>query len=560
MAIVIERTITVKNDKSTLDNPLYLYVGDGDIIYLFTIKEMKKAATFGSINQSNLITEQASYGEVRIYKPDAQLAFTTRAEIIDDKLQALFSYDHIDQLDEAGIHQLQIHLYDDDNEERNRFTIPPVELNVLFPVGTSTSAVGAAEVGQAEARAGEQIDTFLDDGSYNKTEWVTGDKITSGKLNKIEDALYQINEGNNNDYITREELNADLAGKANKSHSHSEYALKSSIPTVPTRTSQLINDSGYVTNNNLPAIPTKVSELTNDSGYITNAGVPTRVSQLTNDSGYITAANMPTVPTMTSQLVNNSGYVTAADLPVIPTKTSQLINDSGYITGISSEYVTESELNNKNYASKDYVTSAINNAQLSGGDGSSPNIDLSIYATKDDLANKANIYDIPSNVSAFTNDAGYVTEAIVDNMINSAQLGNNGNINVDLSAYATIAYVDQEINTIELIPGPQGPKGEAGPEGPKGEDGTVSFEDLTDEQKASLKGEQGPQGEQGEVGPQGPQGEKGDSFTYADMTDEDKADLTQGFVTCSTGVIRIEVVNVLPEIEEPGVLYIVKGE
>jgi hypothetical protein len=35
-------------------------------------------------------------------------------------------------------------------------------------------------------------------------------------------------------------------------------------------------------------IPTKVSELQNDSGYITDADVPTKTSDLTNDSGFIT--------------------------------------------------------------------------------------------------------------------------------------------------------------------------------------------------------------------------------------------------------------------------------
>ena len=266
MAIVIERTITVKNDKATLDNPLYLYVGDGDITYLFTIKEIKKSAFFGKIDASNSLTDDKSYGEVRIYKPNDELAFTTRAEIIDDKLQALFTYDHIDQLTEAGVHQLQIHLYDDESNERNRFTIPPIELNVLFPVGTSTSAVDYAVAGYAEARQEDPIDTFNEDGSYNKTEWTTGDKITSNKLNKIEDAIYEISNADN-PYVTATELELSLANKANRTHSHTEYALKTSIPAVPTKTSQLYNDSGYITN---ASIPTKTSELINDNGYITD--------------------------------------------------------------------------------------------------------------------------------------------------------------------------------------------------------------------------------------------------------------------------------------------------
>lgn len=93
--------------------------------------------------------------------------------------------------------------------------------------------------------------------------------------------------------------------------------------------------------------------------------------------------------------------------------------------------------------------------------------------------------------------------------------------------------------------GPQGPQGEVGPQGPqgiqgiqgpqgeKGADGTVSFDELTEAQKESLRGEdgkpftydmfteeqlaglkgpQGPKGEQGpagETGPQGPQGIQG---------------------------------------------------
>jgi hypothetical protein len=581
MAIVIERTITVKNDKAILDNPLYLYVGDGDIVCLFTIKEIKKAATFGAISQTNLITESASYGEIRIYKPDDELVFTTRAEIIDDKLQALFSHKNIDQLNEAGVHQLQIHLYDESNGDRNRFTIPPVELNVLLPVGTTVSSVNNATVGYAALRINEEpIDVFNEDGSYNKTEWATGDKITSSKLNKIENALYMINSADE-DYVTAAEMEAELANKANKSHPHSEYMLKTQMPTIPTKTSQLVNDSGFITSANLPNVSN------------------------------------------------------------IPTKTSQLTNDSGFITSVPSEYITESELTAKNYANKDYVTSAINNAQLGGGsDGS--DIDLSIYATKNDLNNYTTREyvngvedDLKKRISVELIDV----YSYIDEELDKIPGGDGGNGNVDLSDYATITYVGQEIagakdyarthceaNNLDMKEyvdqeigkvsegvqgpkgdqgeqgiqgpiGPQGPKGDRGEQGPKGDTGEqgpagadgadgkdFTYDMFTEEQLAALKGEKGDKGEQGEKGEKGDRGEqgadgtmtfedlteeqkaslkgdKGDAFTYADMTDEDKADLTQGFVTCTDGAIiitRIKVVETLPGTEEPGVLYIVK--
>ena len=64
--------------------------------------------------------------------------------------------------------------------------------------------------------------------------------------------------------------------------------------------------------------------------------------------------------------------------------------------------------------------------------------------------------------------------------------------------------------------GPEGPQGEVGPQGPagpqgeKGADGTMTFEDLTPEQKASLKGDKGDKGDTGAAGPQGEPGPKGD--------------------------------------------------
>lgn len=73
--------------------------------------------------------------------------------------------------------------------------------------------------------------------------------------------------------------------------------------------------------------------------------------------------------------------------------------------------------------------------------------------------------------------------------------------------------------------GPQGPQGEQGPKGEKGDkgaDGTMSFEDLTDEQRASLKGDKG---DKGDKGYKGDKGDKGDAFTYADFTAEQLAAL-----------------------------------
>ena len=99
---------------------------------------------------------------------------------------------------------------------------------------------------------------------------------------------------------------------------------------VPTKTSELQNDSNFASTND---IPTKTSELQNDSNFASTADIPTKVSELENDSKFVTEDELTA-----------KGYASTSD---IPTKTSQLTNDSSF--------VTESDLTAKDYADKTYV-------------------------------------------------------------------------------------------------------------------------------------------------------------------------------------------------------------
>lgn len=100
------------------------------------------------------------------------------------------------------------------------------------------------------------MDTFNKNGSYNKTIWNLGDKITSDKLNKIEAAIYQINDtyateeyvdniafgGDVDKFITKEELEA-------KEYltEHQDISHLASKEELPTNVSELANDAGYLT-------------------------------------------------------------------------------------------------------------------------------------------------------------------------------------------------------------------------------------------------------------------------------------------------------------------------
>ena len=62
---------------------------------------------------------------------------------------------------------------------------------------------------------------------------------------------------------------------------------------------------------------------------------------------------------------------------------------------------------------------------------------------------------------------------------------------------------------LQYLTGPKGDRGERGEQGPKGADGVMRFEELTSQQRETLKGAQGPVGPAGPIGPQGPTGPAG---------------------------------------------------
>ena len=64
-------------------------------------------------------------------------------------------------------------------------------------------------------------------------------------------------------------------------------------------------------------------------------------------------------------------------------------------------------------------------------------------------------------------------------------------------------------STLQYLTGPKGDRGERGETGPRGADGVMRFEELTSQQRESLRGPQGLTGPQGPMGQTGPQGNTG---------------------------------------------------
>lgn len=124
----------------------------------------------------------------------------------------------------------------------------------------------------------------------------------------------------------------------------------------------------------------------------------------------------PTKSEVTTEI--NNSIADKADKSEIPTKVSQLENDEGYLTSIPETYITEDELNNKNYATKTEVEgkqnqliSGTNIKTINGesilGEGNieiEDGPDLSNYYNKTESDNKYQLkgdYITPNNIDTY---------------------------------------------------------------------------------------------------------------------------------------------------------------
>ncbi|MBQ5918480.1 MAG: tail fiber protein [Lachnospiraceae bacterium] len=149
---------------------------------------------------------------------------------------------------------------------------------------------------------------------------------TLDTLKELSDAL-----GNDPNFATT--VANQIGNKANSVHTHVVKDI-TDFPTIPTRTSQLINDSGFLTSSSGVITSVSWSDIKDKPNFSTVA----------TSGSYNDLSNKPTIPnvynkTLTIQkngtnvatFTSNSNTDVTADITV-PTKTSQLTNDSGFLT------------------------------------------------------------------------------------------------------------------------------------------------------------------------------------------------------------------------------------
>ena len=147
------------------------------------------------------------------------------------------------------------------------------------------------------------------------------------------------------------------------SNTLTSYNDLTDLPSIPTATSELTNDSNFVTSNdlsqvafdgsytslsNLPDIPVDTSDLNNDSGFITKDvndltyyTLSSNLSAVATSGDYNDLSNTPTIPTNTSDLNNDSGYITLSNLGWTDKTSDITVNNTNINTNRTKLFVNE---------------------------------------------------------------------------------------------------------------------------------------------------------------------------------------------------------------------------
>lgn len=142
------------------------------------------------------------------------------------------------------------------------------------------------------------------------------------------------------------------------------------------------------------------------SYYYNKSEVDSIVSSIEND-----------IPTNISELINDTGYITSEALDGYATE--QYVQNQGYITGITSDMIS---------SALGYIPGT---SDFSGD--------------YDDLTNKPTIPVVPTNVSAFTNDAGYITSSALPT--NYVTTNTTQEITGNKSLTGAISYTAERFNS-----------------------------------------------------------------------------------------------------------------
>lgn len=179
-----EYSIIINKQKSILNRQLSIFQHDKGIDVYFKLMD----TDYLDLSSNYLLSD------IVLVSPLKKQIKSDIVPIIDNKILFTINNEIMNQIDEIGNYHVHIRIYDD---KGGRIKLPHFIMSVeeceVDDDDLSYGTVDGTAIDNTKvAKYGKELKTFNDDGSYNRTIWVSGDIITDTKLNKLEQATSEI--------------------------------------------------------------------------------------------------------------------------------------------------------------------------------------------------------------------------------------------------------------------------------------------------------------------------------------------------------------------------------
>lgn len=179
-----EYSIIINKQKSILNRQLSIFQHDKGVDIYFKLMD----TDYLDLSSNYLLSD------IVLVSPLKKQIKSDIVPIIDNKILFTINNEIMNQIDEIGNYHVHIRIYDDKGGRiKLPYFIMSVEECEVDDDDLSYGTVDGTAIDNTKvAKYGKELKTFNDDGSYNRTVWISGDVITDSKLNKLEQATSEI--------------------------------------------------------------------------------------------------------------------------------------------------------------------------------------------------------------------------------------------------------------------------------------------------------------------------------------------------------------------------------
>ena len=206
MALKREYTLTINKESSVLNKNLTISTNDKGMDIVFRLIDCPYIS---------LSLKKNLYARVILLDPLGKQIDSDVTSIIENRVIFRLTKNLFAKITEAGIYKLYIAIMDDKN---NVNLLPPIKCTIeeseVEVRGLSVGLINQNSIDNSlTTDYGNEIALFNADGTYNRTVWISGDMITTARMNKLEDGVSNARDSILNIREEIEELDANRIHK-----------------------------------------------------------------------------------------------------------------------------------------------------------------------------------------------------------------------------------------------------------------------------------------------------------------------------------------------------------